>query len=84
MTIKTITKGTWTALSLTAGTTYEIHEANGNSFFYSTAATPESTFDGTPIRNGERAKIIAGSNDKVISELNTDLQIVCNAINTAS
>ena len=50
MTIKSITAtGEWTNLSLSVGTVYEIHEANGFNFFYSTAATPESTIDDTPI-----------------------------------
>ena len=82
MTIKSITaNGEWTNLSLSVGTVYEIHEANGFNFFYSTAATPDSTIDGTPIRDGERLIITAGANDKVICEFGKDLNLVCNAQN---
>ena len=83
MTILNFTNtGNWQALSsLDEGSTYEIHEANGFNFFYSSASSPDSTIDGTPVRDGERLKVKIGGDDKVISEFGTELNLVCTVLN---
>lgn len=83
MTILNLTNtGNWQALSsLDEGSTYEIHEANGQNFFYSSSSTPDSTIDGTPVRDGERLKVKIGGDDCVISEFGKDLNLVCTACN---
>ena len=82
MTILNITNANqWQSLSLDEGSTYEIHEANGQNFFYSSASAPESTIDGTPVRNGERLKVKIGGDDCIISEFGKELNLVCTALN---